>query len=135
MAETAMNELGHYFPRMRGSWTRKAVLPGGNFDMSEDLFRELAHSYAWLGPDLITRWLNSYGTLSFDIVSQTRSLADMGVCFGANLYQREVDYLCTQEWARSADDILWRRSKLGYVFTAAEKQSLQNYIEQTYPVT
>ncbi|MEX2468555.1 MAG: glycerol-3-phosphate dehydrogenase [Pseudohongiellaceae bacterium] len=133
LAETVMNELGSFFPRMRGSWTRRAVLPGGNFELAEDLYRELARKYAWLGPDLIARWQNSYGTLSFDILKETRSLGDMGVRFGANLYQREVDYLCTQEWARTADDILWRRSKLGYQFSDKEKQSLANYIQQTYP--
>jgi glycerol-3-phosphate dehydrogenase len=53
---------------------------------------------------------------------------DLGLHFGADLYQREVEYLCSEEWAQSADDILWRRSKLGLCFSAAEKQALQAFI-------
>jgi glycerol-3-phosphate dehydrogenase len=127
-----MNELGQYFPRMRGNWTKKALLPGGDFDMSENLFRELASKYAWLGPEIINRWLGSYGTLSFELLRNARSLGDMGVHFGHGLYQREVDYLCRKEWAFSAEDVLWRRSKLGYQFDDKQTLSLQNYIEQTY---
>lgn len=132
LAESVMNELGQYFPRMRGSWTKRAVLPGGDFEISENLFRELAGKYAWLGPDLINRWLCCYGSMSFDILKNARGLGDMGVHFGASLYQREVDYLCTREWARSAEDILWRRSKLGYQFSDKQRQSLDNYIEQSF---
>lgn len=132
LAERVMNELGQYFPRMRGNWTKKALLPGGDFDMSENLFRELASKYAWLGPEIINRWLGSYGTLSYELLRNTRSLGDMGVNFGHGLYQREVDYLCRKEWAYSAEDVLWRRSKLGYQFDDKQKLSLQNYIEQTY---
>lgn len=132
LAEKVMNELGQYFPRMRGNWTRKAILPGGDFDMSENLFRDMASKYAWLGPELIGRWLNAYGTLGFELLKNARSLGDMGVHFGHGLYQREVDYLCRKEWARSADDILWRRTKLGYLFDDKQKQSLDNYIEQTF---
>ena len=59
--------------------------------------------------------------------------SDLGVRFGANLYQKEVDYLCTKEWARSADDILWRRSNLGFSFSAEERSSLGKYIKQSFP--
>jgi len=54
----------------------------------------------------------------------------MGVRFGANLYQKEVDYLRRKEWAQTAEDILWRRTKLAYQFTDKETQSLANYLEQ-----
>ena len=135
LAEHAVNKLEQFFPKMGASWTNKAKLPGGDFDIPEELFKELVSVYGWLGPDVIGRWLNSYGTLSFDIVKGTNSLADMGVKFGHSLYQREVDYLCKHEWARNADDILWRRSKLGLYLDDAEKRSLENYIKQSYPVS
>lgn len=131
LAEQAMSSLGRYFPRMRSSTTKKDPLPGGDFDLPENLFQQVAAKYAWLGPDLISRWLGSYGTLSFEILGNARGLGDLGVKFGANLYQREVDYLCRQEWARTAEDILWRRTKLGYEFNESEKQSLANYILQS----
>lgn len=130
LAEQAMIQLGQFFPRMRGGWTKRAILPGGDFEMSEDLFRELASRYGWLGPDIISRWLNTYGTRSFNILENCRSMGDLGVRFGANLYQREVDYLRDEEWAQTAEDILWRRTKLGYVFSEKEVQSLTNYLQQ-----
>ncbi len=131
LAEQVMNQLSPFFPGIKSAWTKRAVLPGGDFELAENLFQELASQYGWLGPDLITRWLNTYGMLSFDILLNVRSMGDMGVRFGANLYQKEVDYLRRKEWAQTAEDILWRRTKLGYLFTDKETQSLANYIEQS----
>ncbi|MFT4863275.1 MAG: glycerol-3-phosphate dehydrogenase [Pseudohongiellaceae bacterium] len=131
LAEDVVNKLRPYFLHMRGPWTRNAILPGGDFEMGESLFAELASKYAWLGPDLIDRWRRSYGSLAFQIVGKASSKNEMGVCFGQNLYQQEVDYLCREEWAQSAEDILWRRTKLGLVFTEKQTQSLDNYIQQS----
>lgn len=131
LAEDVVNKLRPYFLNMRGPWTRTALLPGGDFEMGESLFAELASKYSWLGPDLIDRWRRSYGTLAFEIVGKASSMSEMGVNFGQNLYQREVDYLCREEWAQCAEDILWRRTKLGLVFTEKQTQSLDNYIKQS----
>ena len=131
LAEQVMNQLGPFFPRTRGSWTKRATLPGGDFELSENLFQDLASQYSWLRPDIIRRWQRSYGTLAFKILKNTRSMGDMGVCFGANLYQSEVDYLCEHEWAHTAEDILWRRTKLGYQFSDREVESLSNYLSQS----
>lgn len=133
LAEAAVNKLSSYFHRLPASKTKRDFLPGGDFDIREKLFNEIASRYAWLGPDMIGRWLTSYGMLTFDILGNSASLGEMGVRFGANLYQKEVDYLCREEWARNADDILWRRSKLGLQFSDKEKQSLDNYIQQSFP--
>ncbi len=130
LAEQVMNQLGQFFPEMKGAWTKRAVLPGGDFELAETLYQELASKYGWLGPDLISRWLNTYGTLSFEILQNCRSMGDLGVRFGANLYQKEVDYLRRNEWAHTATDILWRRTKLGYLFSKKEMQSLDNYLQQ-----
>ncbi|MCG8412718.1 MAG: glycerol-3-phosphate dehydrogenase [Pseudomonadales bacterium] len=130
LAEQVMSQLGQFFPGMKGAWTKRAVLPGGDFELAETLYQELASKYGWLGPDLISRWLNTYGTLSFDILQNSRSMGDLGVRFGANLYQKEVDYLRRNEWAHTAADILWRRTKLGYLFSKKEEQSLDNYLQQ-----
>lgn len=131
LAEDVLGKLKSTFPEMKPAWTEFAVLPGGEFDLPEHLFQKLVSKYAWLGPDLVTRWLNSYGTLSFDILGDASCIGDLGVKFGHNLYQREVDYLCREEWARSADDILWRRSKLGLKFSKTERDSLANYVAQS----
>lgn len=133
LAEDVLSRLQEALPAMGPRWTAKAKLPGGDFDLPEHIFQKFVSKHAWLGPDLISRWLNSYGTLSFDIVGEASGIGDLGVKFGHNLYQKEVDYLCREEWARSADDILWRRSKLGLKFSKAERDSLANYIEQSFP--
>ena len=133
LAEEAMHKLKRVFPEMGPSWTGTAKLPGGDFDTVENLSRQLSTDYGWLQPDIISRWLNSYGTLSFEILGDATSTADLGMHFGQNLYQKEVDYLCNHEWARTADDILWRRSKLGVHFSPGERDSLENYLQQTYP--
>ena len=134
LSEHVMNKLGRCFPGMGSAWTGQARLPGGDFDLPENLFNRLATRYRWLGPDMINRWLASYGTLSFDILGDARGLDDLGMKFGNNLYQREVDYLCREEWARTAEDILWRRSKLGYQFDEKQTTSLSNYLKQSYPI-
>ena len=133
LAEEVVDRLASFFPGLKSPWTRASKLPGGDFDMLETLVNDLTSRYAWLGPVLITRWQHSYGTLSFDILGEATGLSDLGVRFGANLYQKEVDYLCTKEWARSADDILWRRSNLGFSFSAEERSSLDKYIKQSFP--
>lgn len=133
LAEEVMRRLKTALPQMGPKWTADAKLPGGDFDLPEHLFQKLVSKYAWLGPSLINRWLNSYGTLSFDLLGDARNIGDLGVQFGHGLYQAEVDYLCREEWARSAEDILWRRSKLGLKFSKAERDSLANYIEQSFP--
>lgn len=132
LAEDVLSTLKESFPAMGPAWTKKATLPGGDFDLPEHLFQKIVSKYAWLGPDLINRWLNSYGTLSFDILGDATGIGELGVKFGHNLYQREVDYLCREEWAKSADDILWRRTKLGLKFSRAQRDSLANYIEQSF---
>ncbi len=131
LAEQALILLGPFVGRMPGSWTKKARLPGGDFELEEHLFEKLASKHGWLGPDLINRWMHTYGTQSFEIAKNLRSMGDLGVCFGSNLYQKEVEYLRKKEWAQTAEDILWRRTKLGYQFSEKEVQSLRNYLQQT----
>lgn len=133
LAEEVMRRLKGVLPQMGPNWTAAANLPGGDFDLPENLFQEFVSKHAWVGPSLINRWLNSYGTLSFELLGEAKGLGDLGVKFGHGLYQAEVDYLCRVEWAKSAEDILWRRSKLGLKFSKAERDSLANYIEQSYP--
>ena len=131
LAEEAVNMLAPVFPAMGPAWTRAASLPGGDFDIPETLFQELVQRHAWLGADLIGRWLRAYGTCCYDIVQEATSLTGLGQHFGHGLYQKEVDYLCQHEWARSADDILWRRSKLGYLFNDAETATLARYLQNS----
>lgn len=131
LAETAVNQLVDSLEKESAAWTKNAALPGGDFDSHEALREQLTSRYGWLESDLINRWLYSYGTLSFNIVGSASSMTELGVKFGHDLYQKEVDYLCSEEWAKSADDILWRRSKLGYFFSEKEREALDAYVKQS----
>jgi glycerol-3-phosphate dehydrogenase len=71
---------------------------------------------------------HSYGTRAKEILGGARAAADLGVWFGGTLTQAEVHYLTTQEWARTADDVLWRRSKLGLALTRGEVVALARFM-------
>ena len=115
LAAQAVDRLAAFFPDAGPSWTRGAVLPGGNFpDLDRAaLARTLHAEYPFLPQDLAFRLARSYGTRARQVVGSAKSLADLGEDFGAGLYQAEVDHLVAKEWARSAQDVLFRRSKLG----------------------
>ena len=69
-----------------------------------------------------------YGTRARVLLGETGSMHDLGPHFGADLYGREVDYLMDEEWAVTAEDVLWRRTKLGLRVGAADKQALAGYM-------
>ena len=86
--------------------------------------------YDWLPIEISRRWATAYGSRTWRLLEGAKSMSDMGEHIGGGLYTREVDYLCSEEWAVSAQDILWRRSKLGLFTTKAEQQQLQQYLDK-----
>jgi glycerol-3-phosphate dehydrogenase len=133
LAEAALDRLAPYLPpqaRDRAGWTRQAPLPGGDFavDGLAALTAALAAEYEFLTPAHAGRLASAYGTRAKDILGGARTAADLGVRFGATLTQAEVRYLMTQEWARTADDVLWRRSKLGLALTGSETAALARFM-------
>ncbi|QKZ03509.1 glycerol-3-phosphate dehydrogenase [Pseudomonas eucalypticola] len=129
LAESAMAQLAPFFKHIKGSWTAAAPLPGGEqMTTPQALAAAMVAKHAWLPADLAKRWSITYGQRSWKLLENTASLADLGELMGANLYSREVDYLCREEWAVEAADILWRRSKLGLFMNAAEQQKLADYL-------
>jgi glycerol-3-phosphate dehydrogenase len=130
LAEAAMAKLAPFFPGMPGAWTAGAALPGGDFpyDGVETVRADLQRRYPFLTEATARRLVRSYGTLAADMLGDARAAADLGRVFGADLSEREVDWLVRCEWARTADDVLWRRSKLGLRFNAAETQALAEYL-------
>ena len=129
LAEAATNRLCEYFPRSSMPWTRQAVLPGGNFTSQKALATSLLHRYPWLPDTLARRLVRTYGTLACKVIGDSNSFEDMGPCFAANLTAREVDYLVEYEWARSAEDILWRRTKQGLFASPEQTRSLEQYLQ------
>jgi glycerol-3-phosphate dehydrogenase len=127
LAEAAMAKLAPFFPNMRKPWTANARLPGGDFpwDGATALRDSLQRRYPFLAPTTIERFVRSYGTLTIEMLGDAASAADLGTVVGADLAEREIVWLMRTEWARSADDILWRRSKLGLRFDGTQRAKLE----------
>lgn len=137
LAEAATDKLCQFFPQAGARWTRTAVLPGGDFDNQEQLAARLHGDFPWLPETLISRYVRTYGTSTYDLLRDCGSLEDMGQRFAGNLYAAEVNYLRAAEWAVDADDILWRRTKQGLYASAADVSALNDYLqaEQPAPMT
>ncbi|RJF90591.1 glycerol-3-phosphate dehydrogenase [Sphingomonas cavernae] len=133
LAEEVIDLLAPRVPALgKRRWTGDAPLPGGNFPLGGfyDQVARLVQRYPFLEPGWATRLVRSYGTLADTILDGARSLEDCGRHFGQGLTEREVRYLVEREWCRSADDLLWRRSKLGLHIAAAEAQALSEYLDE-----
>jgi glycerol-3-phosphate dehydrogenase len=126
LAEAAMARLTPFFPGLRGAWTASAPLPGGNFphDGVDALRDDLLRRYRFLAEPTGHRLVRAYGTLAAEMLGDARDASDLGRVFGADLTEREVDWLARTEWARTAEDVLWRRSKLGLRFTREQARVL-----------
>jgi glycerol-3-phosphate dehydrogenase len=114
-------------------WTADAPLPGGDFPVTgfEDLVSRAAEDFDFLDGALIRRLARLYGTRLWLLLADCHNQADLGQCFGADLYQVEVDYLVQEEWARQAEDIVFRRTKLGLRMQPEDIGRLQSYLTDT----
>ncbi|WP_324617324.1 glycerol-3-phosphate dehydrogenase [Microvirga alba] len=132
LAEHALDELKAYFPAMKPSWTERAKLPGGDMpDADFDrFFANVKTRWSFLPDALAYRLSRAYGTRLEELLGSAASMADLGEDFGAGLTATEVDYLVRREWARSAEDILWRRSKLGLHVPADAAQKIDTYLSK-----
>ncbi|MCH2056342.1 MAG: glycerol-3-phosphate dehydrogenase [Thalassotalea sp.] len=128
LAEAAVDKLADVFSSMKAPWTKKSPLPGGDFSDRESLSVQLESQYPWLSKALISRYVRSYGTIAIAFLSGCNSLDDLGEDFGAGLYQKELDYLAEREWAKTLDDVIWRRSKLGLRLNEGQKQKIEQYL-------
>lgn len=136
LAAAALRQLMPFCPPLaQPEWTGKHPLPGGDFGRSEApaKARELAARYPFIGEAGAARLIRLYGTCAWDILGDAASAAGLGEHFGHGLTAAEVDYLVTREWARTAEDVLWRRTKLGLHFTPAETARLETYFTERTP--
>lgn len=132
LSEQVVDRIDGLLGRKGPRWTKGAHLPGGDFPPTafDAEVRKLAARKSSFDPAFIRRLVRAYGTLAADVLGEAQSPADLGRHFGATLYAREVDYLMDREWARTADDVLWRRSKLGLRFNAHERAELAGYMAE-----
>ncbi len=131
LAEDALARLAHLFPPSR-PWTARSPLPGGDFayDGFETLVERTLRRWPFLGGDHARRLAHAYGTRVANVLNNAASLDDLGQTFGADLTAAEVHYLMQKEWAHAADDVLWRRSKLGLRFSGAQHAALADFMAQ-----
>jgi glycerol-3-phosphate dehydrogenase len=132
LAEHAMEKLAPYFPAMKPAWTHDVQLPGGDFaiDGVDALRSEVASRYPWLDTAQIARMVQAYGTRIFTILGTAACASDLGSHYGAGLYAAEIQYLQNTEFAKNADDILWRRSKLGLKMTEQEQLTVAAFFNR-----
>ena len=130
LAEEALQRLAPTFPALGPAWTKGASLPGGEVPAASFAAwtAEAQRRHAGLDPALVARLARTYGTRLDVLLQGVRTPADLGRPFGAGLSEREVRYLMEHEWAEAADDILWRRTKLGLRLDAAQRAALDAFV-------
>ncbi len=130
LAEAALKNLAPWFTAMKSPWTVQQPLPGGdipNCDF-ERFLTELGNAYPQLPPVVLRGVAQRHGSLAREVLQDVRNVSGLGENFGAGLFGREVDYFIEREWAQTAEDILWRRSKAGLRLSMAQKQALERYV-------
>jgi glycerol-3-phosphate dehydrogenase len=123
LAEHALAELAPYFPRIGAPWTRDAVLPGGDLpNRDRDALRaDLARRHPVVPPELVRALARRHGTRAYRLLEGVRATRDLGEDYGAGLTELELAWLVEHEWARRADDVLWRRTKCGLAMTPLQR--------------
>jgi glycerol-3-phosphate dehydrogenase len=116
--------------KAREGWTARAALPGGDMDVSAipALTAELMRDYPFLSQPHANRLAHAYGTRAIKLLGSAKSMNDLGQPFGADLTEAEVRYLMSHEWAYTAEDIVWRRSKLGLRLSPGEIAAIDAWI-------
>jgi glycerol-3-phosphate dehydrogenase len=136
LAEHALEKLLPALGRQTGAgWTAGTALPGGDMPSADfSLFLAgMRRQYPFLPPALAHRLARAYGTRMAAILGDAKNLAGLGRDLGGGLTEAEVKYLFTQEWARTADDILWRRSKLALHVPTGTAQRVTDYLATLRP--
>ena len=130
LAEDVLARLSHFFPPAR-PWTAEVPLPGGDFayDGAATLVEQTQRQWPFLAKDYVERLVAAYGTRVANVLQAATRPDDLGVRFGADLTATEVRYLMTKEWAQTADDVLWRRSKLGLRVSRQERVALDRFMK------
>lgn len=133
LAEHALQELAPYFPHAGPAWTAGATLPGGDIANAafEDYLAALRNRYPAMPGPLLRRLARAYGTRTERLLGDAADVSALGEDLGGGLFTREVDYLRDVEWARSAEDILYRRSKLGLHVPPGTVGRVDAYLERT----
>jgi glycerol-3-phosphate dehydrogenase len=118
LAEQVMAKLAPYFPRMGGAWTAGAPFPGSEFASREQAQSEFFHRYRGKPAEVLRQVFRRHGTRGTEVLGD----GEFGEHYGAGLTERELRYLMKHEWAQTAEDVLWRRTKAGLDMSEAQRQ-------------
>ncbi|MGB5558936.1 MAG: glycerol-3-phosphate dehydrogenase [Paracoccaceae bacterium] len=131
LAESALAKIVPFLPKKGGKWTAAVPLPGGDFAVGGvlALTQDLRRAYTFLDPYWAGRLIRAYGTDAREMLGDAAKTEDLGRDFGGTLSEREVRWLMDREYARTAEDVVWRRSKLGLRMTAAEIADLDDWMQ------
>jgi glycerol-3-phosphate dehydrogenase len=134
LAEAALAELKPFLPQMKREWTREAPLPGGDLPAGKlaEYERELAARRPEIPSALCNALVRRHGTRASRVLGEAKNPADLGTHFGDTLYAAEIDYLVAVEWARSAEDVLWRRTKCGLHLSREQCDAVAAYLHEQY---
>ena len=138
LAEAVMEKVATLMERKdRPQWTQTSPLPGGDFAINDfkKLCQQLNNQYPFLSKKEANYFIRQYGTRAKNILGKATSYQDLGQAFSQGLYQAEVEYLIQTEWALTAEDILWRRTKLGLYFTKQQQQTLEKWLNSHPPLS
>ena len=124
LAEHAVNQINTALGKQRPEWTRYSSLPGGELPAGgvAEFSQIIAARYPWIAPAVREPLLRRHGSDLPALLGDARRIDDLGEDFGGGLYERELDWLLSREWAHSADDVLWRRTKCGLHMSDQQRQ-------------
>ncbi|NNM59788.1 MAG: glycerol-3-phosphate dehydrogenase [Legionellales bacterium] len=134
LAETVLKKLKKYYPEMSESWTKNAILPGGETGSYQQYFTQCQTVFPWVPLSMLKRLVQTYGSNIHAVLGNAKSIDELGICFGLDLYEAEVNYLLKYEWAKTAEDIIWRRTKLGLYLIKDEVEELKRYIPEAFHI-
>ncbi len=128
LAEEVLEELAPFFPQAKRPWTAAEELPGGDVGHF-NAYRDAMHArYGELGRELVEGVVRRHGSRTPQVLGDARFPEGLGRGFGAGLTEREIAYLVKNEWAQSAEDILWRRTKCGLHMTPAQRDAVLQFM-------
>jgi glycerol-3-phosphate dehydrogenase len=132
LAEHALEHLAPFLPPADAPWTGSVPLPGGDLPPGgfAAFLADVRRRWPFLPPAVARRMAHAYGTRIAVVLGAARGWADLGEDFGGGLTEAEAAYLCDHEWARSAQDILWRRTKLGLTAPPGTADRLTAWIDR-----
>jgi glycerol-3-phosphate dehydrogenase len=132
LAESMLEKVEELLGKRKPAWTHGASLPGGDFPVNgfDTLCARIKSHHSFLSERQARRLVRLYGTDAAALLSGARTASDLGRPFGADLYEREVAWLMDHEWALTAEDVVWRRTKLGLLLGAAEIAALDEWMAE-----